>query len=258
LTKYKLIEVSYDQLKDLIRKTPTLLEDGLKHINHRIFTSGGVLDVLMVDQVRSLVIVKASDVEEDDILFEGLDDYDIAIRNLDGFVRAYDSLNIDCGQKPRLLLIAPSFSQALQNRIKWIKIPVSLFTYQCIRFDDSVGEIIPIYKEITSPVFYEKVHELGLGEEYSPISDGDRMLAKTIVANIYEWDRERIDLKQTEYDISIQLSGRVLCYIGPRQTHFTLHTNNNEGRWTKYHIRNQQDMEVVLSILRSNYDKMRR
>jgi hypothetical protein len=258
LTRYQLIDVSENQLKDLLRSDPALLEDGLKHINHQIFTAGGLLDVLMVDRAQTLVIVKVSDVEDDDVLVQGIDLYDAALNNLDGFARAYSTLKIDCGQNPRLLLISPSFSQAVRNRIKWIKIPISLFTYQSIQIDNAVGEIIPIYKEITSPVIHEKVQEYSFGENYIPISHGDEVLAETIVAKILEWDRERITVKQTDFDISIQISGKVLCYIGPRKTHFIIYTNDSQDRWTKYRVRTREDLDAVLSVLRANYDKMRR
>lgn len=256
--KYQQIDISYTQLKDLIRRKPELLEDGLKYIPHQIYTSGGLLDLLLIDQSRALVIVEPTDVEDDEILIRGIDFYEIANRNLSGFLHAYQDLNIDCGQKPRLVLIAPSFSQSLIQRIKWVKIPISLFSYQCIKFDDAIGEVIPIYKEITSPVVPEKVQEDGLEDQYLPIGEGDKMLAKTILARIQQWDRERIVVKQTDFDISIQISGRTLCYIGPRQTHFIVYTNDAYGRWSRYRVQNKQDMEAVLSMLHANYDKMRR
>jgi len=258
LTKYQVIEVSEAQLKDLIRRAPELIEDGLRYINHQIFTSRGLLDILMLDRERCLVIIKAKEIEDDEILAQGMDFYDAALRNLDGFARAYEHLKIDSGQEPRLYLIAPSFSPALQNRIKWINIPISLFTYQCIRIDDAIGEILPIYNEVTSPEVHEQVQVYNFGEKYASITEGDRMLARTVVSNIHDWDRNRIIVEPTDYDISIKISGRVLCYIGPRKNHFVIYTNDAEGRWTGYPVRNQDDMDEVLKIIRTNYDKMRR
>jgi hypothetical protein len=258
LTKYQVIEVSETQLKDLIRRAPELIEEGLKYVSHQIFTSTGLLDILLLDRDRCLVVVKAKEVEDDEILVQGMDFYDSAIRNLDGFARAYDHLKIDPGQEPRLYLIAPSFSATLQNRIKWVSIPISLFTYQCIRIEDAVGEIIPIYNEASAPAVHEQVQVYTFGEKYAAISEGDQMLAQAVVSNIHEWDRDRIVVESTEFDISIKLSGRVLCYIGPRKKHFIVHTNDEGGRWTGYPVRNSDDIEGIMKILRANYDKMRR
>ena len=51
-------------------------------------------------------------VEDDSMLVQGIDYYDYITRNLEGLARAYKSKNIsiDPTQKPRLFLIAPSFS----------------------------------------------------------------------------------------------------------------------------------------------------
>ncbi len=258
MTKYQVIDVSEAQLKDLVRRAPELLEDGLKYISHQIFTSKGLLDLLMLDQGGALVIVKAKDVEDDDILVQGIDFYDAALRNLDGFARAYKHLKIDAGQEPRLFLIAPSFSASLQNRIKWIDIPISLFTFQCIRIEDAIGEIIPIYNEITAPIVPEQVQVYNFGEKYAPITEGDRMLAQSVISKIHDWDRDRIVVEPTEYDISIKISGRVLCYIGPRKNQFIIYTNDAEGRWTGYPVRNEGDMEELFQLIKANYDKMRR
>ena len=38
-------------------------------------------------------------------------------------------------QQVRLFLIAPSFSQTLVNRCRWFDVPVSLFTYSCLKLD---------------------------------------------------------------------------------------------------------------------------
>jgi hypothetical protein len=258
LTKYQVIDVSVAQLKDLIRRSPELLENGLRYINHQIFTSRGLLDILMLDRDGSLVIIKSRDVEDDEILLQGIDYYDAAIRNLDGFARAYHHLKIDPGLEPRLFLVAPGFSAALQNRIKWLDVPVSLFTYQCIRIQDAIGEIIPVFKEITSSEIPEQLQIYDLGESYAPITEGDRILAQAVVGKIHDWDKARIVLEPTEYDISVKISGRVLCYVGPRKNTFMIYTNDSDGRWRGYPVHNPKDMQEVLQLLRTNYDKMRR
>ena len=137
MRKYRVIEVSETELEDLIRRAPELIEAGLEFVDHQAFTARGPLDVLLVDSGRALVVAELKAVEDDGILVQGIDYYDYVLRNLDGFARAYRQHKIDPNQTPRLFLIAPSFSVTLLHRIKWINIPISLFTFQCIEFEDT-------------------------------------------------------------------------------------------------------------------------
>ena len=118
-------DVAEDQLEDFVRKNPELIEKGLCYIDHQKRTDRGPLDVLFVDSGKSLVIAELKVVEDDGMLVQGLDYYDYIISNIDGYARAYKGKGIDPAQRPRLFLIAPSFSISLLNRCKWIDI--SLF-----------------------------------------------------------------------------------------------------------------------------------
>ena len=141
MKKYRVADVSEAELEDLVRQAPGLIEDGLKFVDHQAFTARGPLDVLMVDSGRALVVAELKVVEDDGMLVQGIDYYDYVLQNLDGFVRAYRQHKVDPKQEPRLFLVAPSFSVTLLNRIKWVTIPVSLFIFQCIAFEDAKGDM---------------------------------------------------------------------------------------------------------------------
>lgn len=257
MKKYKFIDLSENKLEDLVRRAPELLEEGLKFVDHQAFTSRGPLDVLMVDSGQSLVIAELKVVEDDGMLVQGIDYYDYVLRNLDGYARAYKKHKIDPNQEPRLFLIAPSFSVTLQNRIKWIDIPISLFTFQCIEFEDAKGEIIPVYTEITSPAVPEQVQAYTMDERFEYITDaGMRKLCQLLIDEIQGWDQDRILIEPTKYDISIKVSGRVLSYLGPRRKHFIVYTNDPEGKWKGYPIYNESDIENLTPLLQANYAKM--
>jgi len=191
------------------------------------------------------------------MLDQGIDCYDTVLKNLDAIARAYNQYQIDPGQEPRLFLIAPSFSASLQNRIKWINIPISLFTYQCIKFQDSLGEIVPVYNEITSTFEPERALDYEDETGYEEINQGDKILAQAVLGKIHEWDRDRIIFEPTQFDISIKISGRVLCYIGPKKNHLIIYTNDTDGKWTGYPIHSERDFERLTPVLRANYDKLR-
>ncbi|MDX6406894.1 MAG: hypothetical protein QOH70_4349 [Blastocatellia bacterium] len=257
MKKYSVVEVSERQLEDLVRQAPDLIEAGLRFVDHQAFTTRGPLDVLLVDSGPALIVAELKVVEDDTMLVQGIDYYDYVLRNLDGFTRAYSRYNIDATQQPLLFLIAPSFSVAFLNRIKWIDIPIRLFTFQCIEFEDAKGELVPIYKEITPPELPDPfTGGYSVDERYSYITDlSIRTLAEQLVAEIQGWDSQRVFPEATKYDISIKLSGRVLALIGPRRKHFMIYTSDAEGKWTGYSVNSEADLETVTPLLRANFNR---
>ena len=258
MKKYHKIEVSEKELEDLVRQAPDLIESGLKFIDHQAFTTRGPLDVLLVDSGRALVVAELKVVEDDGMLVQGIDYYDYVLRNLSGFAQAYEQHKIDTKQSPRLLLIAPSFSVTLLNRIKWIDIPISLFTFQCIEFDDTKSEVTPVYIEITAPGRSDTVDVYNIEDRYRYITDTKiRDLAKHLVNEIQGWDSQKVFAEATKYDISIKCSGRVIASVGPRRKHFMVYTNDGEGKWTGYSVNSESDLETVKPIIQTNFNRVR-
>lgn len=256
MRKYRVVEVAEKDLEDLVRRAPELIEPGLKFVDHQAFTTRGRLDVLLVDSGRALVVAELKVVEDDGMLVQGIDYYDYVLRNLDGFARAYKQHKIDPDQEPRLLLIAPSFSVTLLNRIKWVNIPTSLFTFQCIEFEDAKGDVVPVYKEVAAPTV--EVVETPITPEiiYGYITDAKiKKLAQEMVAKIEGWDPERILAEAVKFAISIKVAGRVVAYVGPRRRHFVVSTRDAEGKWTGYPVNSENDLEVVLPLVQASFYK---
>jgi hypothetical protein len=80
------------------------------------------------------------------MLTQGLDYYDYVSTYVEAFARLYKAHSIDPTQQPRLLLIAPTFSQVLVNRYKWLNLPASLFTFNCLKFEGE-ADVVPVFKE---------------------------------------------------------------------------------------------------------------
>ncbi|MCK4376056.1 MAG: DUF91 domain-containing protein [Candidatus Brocadiae bacterium] len=256
MREYRVVDVPETKLEDLVRRAPELIEDGLQFVDHQAFTARGPLDVLLVDSGRALVVAELKVTEDDAMLVQGIDYYDYVLRNLEGFARAYKQHDIDAQQEPRLFLIAPTFSVRLLNRIKWTKIPVSLFMVQCVEFEEAKGEIIPMYREITAPAVPERVQSYSLDDRYNYITDEKmRGMAHGFVAKVKQWDPERVSVEPTKYDVSIKLSGRVVAYLAPRRRRFVVYTNDPEGTWTGYNVKSESDLEEVMPLVRANFDK---
>jgi len=250
MRKYKVVDVSEKQLEEMVRKAPDLIEEELKYIDHQKRTERGPLDALIVAELKV--------VEDDGMLVQGIDYYDYITSNIEGFARAYKDKKVDPTQKPRLFLIAPSFSVSLLNRCKWIDVPLSLFTFQCIAFEDGPKDIIPIFKEITIPSMPTKVEVYTLDQRLNYITDSKvRQTVEDFLKEIKEWDADNILIEPTKYDISIKVSGRVFLYLGPRRKHFIIYTYDNENKWTGFPIQQDEDLEEVKILLKGNYEKFK-
>ena len=250
------IDVSEKQLEDLIRQDADMIEEGVKYIDHQRNAERGPLDVLMVDSGNAVVVAELKIVEDDTMLFQGIDYYDYVTRNIEGLSRVYKDFQIDPKQAVRLFLIAPSFSVSLINRCKWIDIPISLFTYKCIKDEDS-KEITAVFIETTIPSTPEAIENYDLKDRFEYITSLDiRKIAKDFIDEIKEWDANRILIEPTKYDMSAKISGRVFSYIYPRRKFFWVYTFNDEKKWTGFPINSKDDLEPVKNLLKNNIKKL--
>ncbi len=257
MKQYKSIEVSEKQLEDLIRQGANLIEEGVRYIDHQRGTERGPLDILMVDSGNALTVAELKIVEDDTMLVQGMDYYDYISKNIEGISRIYKDYRIDPKQTARLFLIAPSFSVSLINRCKWIDIPISLFTYKCITFEDS-KEITVVFSEVTIPSTPEIVEAYDLKDRLEYITSLDmRKIAKDLIEEIRGWDAANIVIDPTKYDMSAKVSGRVFAYISPRRKFFWVYTYDNEKKWAGFLINQKEDLEAVKILLKNNIDKLR-
>jgi len=258
MRKYKVVEVSEKELEEMARKGSDLIEEGLRYIDHQKRTERGPLDVLFADSGNALVVAELKVTEDDGMLVQGLDYYDYIATNIEGFARAYKEKKIDPTQKLRLFLVAPSFSVSLLNRCKWIDIPLSLFSFQCLAFEDNPKEIIPVFKEITIPSRLQPVEVYTIEQRLNYITDSKvRKTVEELLKEIQDWDKDNILIEPIKYAISIKVSGRVFMYLEPRRKHFLVSTYDNENKWTGFPIQQSEDLNDVKILLKGNYEKFK-
>lgn len=258
MTRITNIDVSEQQLEDLVRQHVDQIEEGLRYVDHQRFTASGRLDVLFVDSGHSLVVAELKVIEDDAMLFQAIDYYDYVSLNLEAFNRLYSSFSIDPTQQVRLFLIAPSFSQSLIARSKWIDIPISLFTYKCITLDSGT-EIIPVFAEQTIPSPPEVLETYTLDDRYAYITDdAARAQAKDLVAEVVSWDPTKTVAEAIKHPISLKVSGRVFAYLSPRRKYFIVETYNPDDKWTSYPIHTADDLLAAKELMRVNFDRFRR
>ncbi len=253
---YEKIDVSESHLEEMVRRHPDLIEDGLRFVDHQVVTDRGRLDVLLVGPKGNLSVVELKVAEDDSMLLQGLEYYDWAQRNLERIASTYTKHGIDPTRDVYLELIAPAFSNRLITGCRWVDIPIGLFTFTCIRVAGA-DEVVPVYTqlEIGDPPKPIEIHTLD--ERFEYIHDEDaRNRAHDFVLEIEGWAADRVTAEPTKNYISIKVDGKVLTYLSPRRSFFWVSTNDAEGEWRGWTIRDDTDLEAARSLVRANFDAL--
>ena len=105
------------------------------------------LDILCHDSNGQLVIIQLNVVEDDSMLLQGLQSLDY-VDKFKSFLKAtYNKHKIDDKEKPRLILIAPSFSDAVRRAVESMKgIRIDLYEWEYLKLGDHKGlRLQPIF-----------------------------------------------------------------------------------------------------------------
>ena len=246
---YKKVDVSERELEDLARKHASLIEEGMVYVTHQSRTPGGRLDVLLVDSGKSLVVAELKVVEDDAMLVQCLDYYNYVASGIETYARIHREHSIDPKQPVRMLLLAPSFSQLLVNRCKWIDIKISLFTYVCLKFENS-DQLVPVFTEQSIPLVLEPpiVHQQVDRLDYITDADARARAVATIDKFQNAWPG-RTAVDPIKYAISLKIDGKVVAYLNPRRNNFIIATYSAEDAWTPYTIQNDDDLTAAFDLV---------
>lgn len=258
---YKNVEVDEKTLEFLTSVNADKIENGLKYLDHQKRTERGPLDVLFVDSGNALIVAELKVVEDDNMLVQGIDYYEDVTKNIESLARLYNKLNnivIDPTQKPRLFLIAPSFSINILKRASWIDIPINLFSYKCIQVDGS-SDVLPVYNEINIPGRIQPIEVYSVEQRMNYIQDDNvKNRFKKMLDKIKELDSKKIAIDPVKYDVSVKVSGKVIAYFGPRRKSFVVYTYDTDSEWKPFTIDSDDDAENVMQIVKMNFDKYKK
>jgi len=105
------------------------------------------LDILCHDSNGQLVILQLNVNEDDIMLLHGIQSLDY-VDKFKSFLKAtYNKHKIDDREKPRLILVAPSFSDALRRAVEGMKgMRIDLYEWEYLRLGDHKGlRLQPIF-----------------------------------------------------------------------------------------------------------------
>lgn len=255
MKKYTKADVSEQELEDLVRRHAELIEEGLAYVDHQKPAAGGRLDVMMVDSGKSLVVVELKVTQDDGMLLQGLDYYDYISTHVESFARLYKGHAIDPTQRVRLFLVAPTFSQTLVNRCKWLDLPISLFTFNCLKFEGE-SDVVPIFTEqqITAPP--EVVEVTHLDDHLNYITDtAVRAKVAALLQEIKNWRPGNISIDPIKYAVSMKVNGRVFAYLNPRRQHYIISTYDASDEWKDYPVKTEDDLATVKPIAKAAMER---
>ena len=258
MASYDYVEVLEKELEALISINADKIENGLKYLDHQKRTERGPLDVLFVDSGNALIVTELKIVEDDNMLVQGIDYYEDVTKNIEQLARMYNQLGkveIDPMQKPRLFLIAPSFSIFLLKRTNWIDIPISLFTYRCIKMNTQ-NEILPVFTEVSIPGRIKPIEVYTYEQRLSYFRDEIVKVRFTkLIEYVKSFDERKIAIDPIKYDISIKVNGKVISYFCPRRKNFIIYTYDTDSEFKPFQVNSDEDLPNIKELLRLNYDK---
>ncbi|MEM2146999.1 MAG: endonuclease NucS [Candidatus Bathyarchaeia archaeon] len=139
---------SRKELEQMIISDISIVEKGLTVICNNVPISDKTsLDVLCHDSNGQLVILQLNVQEDDALLLQGLQSLDF-VDKFKSFLKAtYNKHKIDDKEKPRLIMIAPSFSDAVRRAVESMKgIRIDLYEWEYLKLGDHKGlRLQPIF-----------------------------------------------------------------------------------------------------------------
>lgn len=154
------------ELEALIVRNAGCIESGLKVLTHQPRANGKFIDVLSVDSDGVLVVIELKINEADEVLCQVLEYYDYVSSNRDRLASEYASkAKINIEENPRIILVAPSFSDRLRKALRYFSVEIELKQYAYL--ETAGGERELYCREIT----------LAQEEGYTPTVSREAVLA---------------------------------------------------------------------------------
>lgn len=167
---------SRPELEEMVNKELRQIDADLTMICSNVpINDKATLDVLCHDNNGQLVIMQLSVCEDDVMLLHGIQSLDY-VDKFKSFLKAtYNKHNIDDQVKPRLVLVAPSFSDAVRHAVENMKgLHIDLYEWEYLRIGDNTGfHLQPIFTSKPNEKYREerpaeKKHEPKHGKKKEP------------------------------------------------------------------------------------------
>ena len=139
---------SHKELEEMLTNEITQIDKDLSVICNNVpVNDKATMDILCYDANGQLVILQLSTSEDDNMFLHGIQSLDYADKFKSFLKATYTQQKIDDKQKPRLILIAPSFSDAVRNAVEGMKgLRIDLYEWEYLKLGDQKGlRLQPIF-----------------------------------------------------------------------------------------------------------------
>jgi hypothetical protein len=256
MRKYSKVDVTEQMLEDLIRQNAGLIEKGLVYLDHQKQAAGGRLDMLLVDSGSAVVVAELKVTQDDGMLMQGVDYYDYVTSHIETYARLYAKQKINVNEQVRLLLVAPSFSQALLNRAKWLNLPISLFTYTCIQFEGDTDVVVVFAeREIDAITPAQTERDAGvytLDDHLDYATDPqvrDRIMR--LIEDAKQWAVGHVSIDPIKYSLSFKVNGRWFAYLDVRRRHFLVGMFDDDETYKNFPVKSEAEFENVVQKMKT-------
>lgn len=232
-----------DELEPIIIANPDVIEEGFQIIAHQHFTDSGPLDILGVSE-ETLVVIELKNKAAQGHLAQGLRYYDWCRQNIAWISQAYsEKFNINRENPPRLILVAPSFTDTVKRIAKYVNIELQLFQYYA--FENEKGEKGIICTEIDfgQPPEPPQIPTIEKKLEYFQ-SNSVRKLFEIVLAELQQRGIEAKPLRGLW--ISFWYKGKRFMTMSPKRNFFVADVLSPEDNWTgRQRIKTRKEWDAI-------------
>ena len=128
-------------LEQLLSECPAAIEPGIQILGRQVPAGRGFIDILAVDadNENALVVIELKKGTDDHVLVQALEYYDFVRENIERVAHVYPGRHINVQVEPRILLVAGGFSAAVLAGVRYLDVPVSLYTYAYLAWAWAIG-----------------------------------------------------------------------------------------------------------------------
>lgn len=240
----KIVEISEKELEDFLVNNPDLIEDGMRILGRQIWTDSGSLDILAVDSDGILTVIELKSEIDDGQLDQSLRYYDWVRNNIQWIAASFKGYNIDVTEEPRIVLIAPSFSENLKRIAKYVNASLDLMEFTAIELPDGCKTIVcksvPIGRPPEPPTIPTREGHLKRIE--------DERLRELCRKCLEQLEGMGVEVRPIQdYWFSLRFKNKTFMYLGCRKKFFVCQIQRSDGSWTPtIKITSQESWERML------------